>query len=397
MKLLKSNNKFLDVELSIFILFFVLLIIPLLANLIRFDDFLNNFIYGIIFILLAVRIPEKPINKYIYTLVVFSLFALPIFVKALFLPFMFALVLILRSTQMFNKKIQLFNQIIIFSIFIISILNNNLIMIFTFEKLFKNDLFSNFQNHNIFVLYQIILWVYPVYMTAKHFIKEDEIQAKLNNALNLLQEYSAKIQEQSIIAERHRISNEIHDSLGHSLAIQNIQLNSSLALLNNSKYDQAKESILRTQELCSQSLKELRIFILNDKALDFSVTSFKWELIDLIVNFQNSTNMEFDYQIELERKLSPNIENAIYRVVQETLTNIIKHSQSSQVQLDLNTENDILYLIIQDDGIGFEASVVQFGNGLKGMYERISNVNGKINIKSKPNEGTLINILVPMG
>jgi signal transduction histidine kinase len=97
------------------------------------------------------------------------------------------------------------------------------------------------------------------------------------------------------------------------------------------------------------------------------------------------------------RQLNPSVALALYRVLQEALRNVMKHSQAGQVQVEL-TAGDELKLVVQDNGVGFncEQSAFGVGLGLISMRKRMHLVGGRLRVSSRPNDGTLVEAAVAL-
>jgi signal transduction histidine kinase len=95
---------------------------------------------------------------------------------------------------------------------------------------------------------------------------------------------------------------------------------------------------------------------------------------------------------KLRKRLPSNVETVLYRIVQEALTNVVRHAHATQVDVVLTTRDDKLIVIVEDDGIGFDPELVMAGNhlGLFGMRERTEMIDGKLAIESTPGKGTTI-------
>jgi signal transduction histidine kinase len=98
-----------------------------------------------------------------------------------------------------------------------------------------------------------------------------------------------------------------------------------------------------------------------------------------------------------ERRLPPNIETAIFRIVQESLTNVIMHAQASRVDMVISRKDDTVAAIIEDNGVGFFPSLAMNGEhlGLFGMRERVEMLGGTLAIESEPGQGTIVKAEVP--
>ena len=91
-----------------------------------------------------------------------------------------------------------------------------------------------------------------------------------------------------------------------------------------------------------------------------------------------------------------NIEQTVFRIVQETLSNIARHSEASQVDIGLVYEHQNISCTITDNGLGFDQDEKQTGFGLRSIKERTLSLGGRLTIKSTPGEGTLINFVIPI-
>jgi signal transduction histidine kinase len=99
-----------------------------------------------------------------------------------------------------------------------------------------------------------------------------------------------------------------------------------------------------------------------------------------------------------EIDLAPNVSTAVFRVFQETLTNIARHAQARRVSVELVSDGDVVTLIIQDDGVGMppQAAAKEGSFGLRGMRERVESLNGEFILDSSPGKGTRIEVNIPL-
>ena len=102
----------------------------------------------------------------------------------------------------------------------------------------------------------------------------------------------------------------------------------------------------------------------------------------------------FDALVDPEKRFHENIEISLYRVTQEALTNIIKYSKATKVGVQLYQLKNTLFLIIEDNGIGFDSKITTKGIGLKNIETRVNFINGKLNIDAEKGGGTVITIKV---
>jgi two-component system sensor histidine kinase DegS len=196
--------------------------------------------------------------------------------------------------------------------------------------------------------------------------------------------------------ERKRIAREIHD--GPAQAMANVLLKSELCeKLITKDIEQAKIELKNLKNIVQQSLKEVRkiIYDLRPSALDD--LGLIPALSRYIKNFSEETGIFVDFSVLSDyKRLSPEIEITCFRVVQEALTNIKKHSKAKNASVKFEFGMRFISIIIKDDGIGFDKENIGQGYGLMGMKERVEILNGKFEISSFKNKGTQIYISIPV-
>jgi signal transduction histidine kinase len=195
--------------------------------------------------------------------------------------------------------------------------------------------------------------------------------------------------------ERRRISRELHDQTGQHLAA----LLLSLKTLNNSTNNGSTslhKSLFHLQKLTERLVEEthhlaweLRPAALDDLGLETAICNYvdKWS---------ERTSIPLDFHSGLNKiRLPPPVETAVFRIVQEALTNVLKHAEATRVSVMLEYRYDELLVIVEDNGRGFQPEVERHGLGLIGINERVALVGGKLNIESAPGLGTTLAIRIP--
>jgi len=197
--------------------------------------------------------------------------------------------------------------------------------------------------------------------------------------------------------ERMRIATDLHDGLGQTLTsiLYYIENNFSEISTNN------KENIVEINNRLNTAIKETKSIayniipmLLKDFGLIVAVKKLANSL--LINNKINIIVTEFNFKNRLESKL----EKILYRICQEALNNIVKHSQAKNVNIQFIKHDNSVVLLIDDDGIGFDSSKINLENGFSGiglisMKERVATFNGTFSITSEKEKGTEILIELP--
>jgi len=196
--------------------------------------------------------------------------------------------------------------------------------------------------------------------------------------------------------ERQRLARELHDETGQALT--------SILLGLKAVEDAGDEETLRDaaanlRELVVATLQDVRRLAveLRPKALDdFGLVP---ALERLAETFSEHTGIDVQLEAQLgERRLSDEVETTLYRIVQEALTNIVKHAQARTVSILLVRREQRVTAIIEDDGLGFDFEHARAdGLGLVGMRERVGLIGGKLRIESTSGSGTTLAVEVPAG
>lgn len=310
------------------------------------------------------------------------------------------LVIVIRGCQMFELTGRLVVSFATFATFTLTLLQRNSLPSILAKMLEQQAAMSSLTSLNAVMLtiklnaaLSFGLALVLVMLLINALLEERQSRLKLTAALDRLRQYSLRIEDQSALQERNRIAREIHDSLGHTLTAQSIQLDSAL-LLQNSNRQEASVFLQEAKQLCKQALQEVRQSVATLRTDPLQGKSLENLVEPLIQEFQATTAIEPTFMLSLTHPLPREVISAFYRVLQEALTNIIRHSAASEVVLRLDTHDRRLHLQIQDNGKGFNPGQNSTGFGIQGMKERIAALGGQFNLSSSPGEGCLIDVKV---
>jgi signal transduction histidine kinase len=310
------------------------------------------------------------------------------------------LVIVIRGCQMFELPGRLLVSLSTFVAFTLTILQHdglpNLLVKVLEEQAAMPSLTS--LNHVMLTIklnaaLSFGLALVLVMMLINALLEERQSRVKLTMALDRLRQYSLRIEDQSALQERNRIAREIHDSLGHTLTAQSIQLDSAL-LLRSSNPQEASVFLEEAKQLCKQALHEVRQSVATLRTDPLQGKSLEHLMKTLLQEFRATTAIEPTCMLSLTLPLPREVISAYYRVLQEALTNIIRHSAASEVILSLVTRDRLLHLQIQDNGKGFNPDQNSTGFGIQGMKERIAALGGQFKLSSSPGEGCLIDVKI---
>jgi signal transduction histidine kinase len=198
--------------------------------------------------------------------------------------------------------------------------------------------------------------------------------------------------------ERTRIARKIHDDMGQALTALKIDLswlNKRLAIDQETVLDKMKSMqalIDETIQTVQKVSEDLRPGILDDFGL---AAAIEWQAEE----FQKRTGMECRTSLPPDEfDLSKEKSTNFFRIVQESLTNVIRHANATKVEINLNENDGILVLEIQDNGKGVaEASITNPRSfGFIGIRERAHSLGGEVDISGTPNEGTRVIVKIPI-
>lgn len=209
-----------------------------------------------------------------------------------------------------------------------------------------------------------------------------------------LQQYALRIEDQATLQERNRIAREIHDGLGHTLAAQTIQINNALLFWSNA--DRSLTFLKQAKQLGAEALLEIRRSVSVLRSNPQQGQSLESAIKRLLTDFQQNTGIEPSCNIDLPSSLPMEVNTTLYRIVQESLTNICKHAHAQVVIVQLQQQAGVLQLAIKDDGKGFNPTQNTTGFGLQGMRERAVALGGQFHIYSQPGIGCRISFCFPI-
>jgi signal transduction histidine kinase len=234
--------------------------------------------------------------------------------------------------------------------------------------------------------------------TKKRIVeKEKEIQTQKVEKLIREQELSgidAMIEGQE--KERQRLANELHDHLGSLLAtvkyhLQNIRI-------HRQQWGAGEDALLdKTDDLLEQAYQKVR-GIAHERNAGVPANE---GLLPAVKNFASKVSHNNRLQIEvidygMDRRLENSLELALFRIIQELITNIIKHSGGREASVHLTHHETSINVLVEDDGSGFESSSAPVGMGLYAIRKRIETLAGKLTIDSVLGKGTTVIIDIPL-
>ncbi len=214
-----------------------------------------------------------------------------------------------------------------------------------------------------------------------------------------LQDYVAQVEELTTMKERNRLARELHDAVTQSIFSMTLITRSAL-ILQDRDPTQVKDKLLQLQELAQEALQEMR-------GLIYQLRTFSVEedgLYPVLQKFIEGVNGRNNLQISLDSAsqplpLTPIQQQELYRIIQEAVNNIVKHSQAGLASIQFEVMDTAVSVIVTDDGVGFEPTRLNNEGthiGLDSMLERAEELGGTLAVNARPGAGTEIKVTVPI-
>lgn len=252
--------------------------------------------------------------------------------------------------------------------------------------LYNKPNFWNFSQSGFFIITGIFIMLLMNFV--KYYKDEKESKEKLYKELINAED---KLKQMAVIEERNRIARDIHDTIGHSMTgtIMGLEM---VQVLMEEDMPKAKEMVKYLKENSRENLVKVRE-VVSTLSPNENISKGLESINDLIETLRQKTNIEINLDIEgAIIKLDPATNIIIYRTIQESLTNAIRHGKPSVIDIFLKYSNTKINLIIKDNGIGCKD--ITKGYGLKGMEDRILSTGGNVIFSS--HDGFIIEVNIPL-
>lgn len=221
-------------------------------------------------------------------------------------------------------------------------------------------------------------------------------QAKLSQKLatEKAEDQEKRIQE-IVSQERNRLARELHDSVSQQLFAASMLMSA----INEGKPlsdDRETKQLKMVEEMIHQSQLEMRALLLHLRPVALKGKSLQEGMQELLVELSQKVPMNIKWKIE-PLPLDKGIEDHLFRILQESVSNTLRHSKATSLEVLLIKRDDLLILRVVDDGIGFDVETTKAGSyGLQNMYERAVEIGGTMKMVSVKNKGTRLEVKVPM-
>jgi NarL family two-component system sensor histidine kinase LiaS len=198
-----------------------------------------------------------------------------------------------------------------------------------------------------------------------------------------------------MVEERNRLARDLHDSAKQQSFAAAAQISAAKTLLPHdaqaaeAHVKEAERLIYDLRQELTRLIQELRPAALEGKGLAAAVREYA-------ADWSRQNEIQLEVRVRRERSLPLHVEQTVFRIVQEGLANIARHSEAECAEIELVYNKHEISCTISDDGLGFDADRKRSGLGLRSMQERISALGGKLIVKGVLGSGTHISFVVPL-
>lgn len=200
----------------------------------------------------------------------------------------------------------------------------------------------------------------------------------------------------AIIEERQRLARELHDAVSQQLFAISMTATAVKRTLDKD-FERAKRQVELIEEMASVAQSEMRALLLHLRPVHLEGKRLAQALETLLDELRQKVPMEITLDMEPTMVLLPEVEDHLFRIVQEALSNTLRHAKASRFDIALHRYHQQLQLTMQDNGVGFDMEEKkQTSYGLLTMEERVIEMGGTMDLRSAPGEGTYIEIWVPV-
>ncbi|WP_165583405.1 sensor histidine kinase [Aquimarina atlantica] len=268
---------------------------------------------------------------------------------------------------------------------------------------------SRIQNRNLLIgsLSLILvgsIFVFLLYKNTKRKqrIAEQEREIEIQKTEKLLKEQELSAIDAMISGqekERQRLANELHDNLGSTLATVKLHFQHLQNNKDNPKVEHIEELYTKTNALLDEAYQKVRTIAHEKNSGVMANQGLLPAIKKLAKQVSNGDGLHIEIQdYGLEERLDNALEISIFRMIQELITNAIKHAKASEIHISLTNHDSLLNIIIEDNGKGFDAKILpkKEGMGLRNIEKRVEHLEGTFEIDSTIGKGTNIIINIPI-
>jgi len=217
---------------------------------------------------------------------------------------------------------------------------------------------------------------------------------RLDNMAKQLQSLLRRRQDMAVSEERNRLARDLHDSAKQQAMAASLELGTALALFERDPQG-AKSHLVEADALVDAVRKELTNLVHELRPQDIDGRDFSDTLKEYAIEWSHRNGIELDFNIVGSNEISLETRQTLFRISQEALANVARHSSANCLKLSLEYGMNDVTMSIKDDGCGFDPGAPHGGIGLNSMAERAGVLGGNLSVESVPGQGTQIKVTLP--
>lgn len=356
-------------------------------------ELLVSVLIVVVFGLMGLWLPRRLTAKLLYTAAEFGLLLLAFWLdrRAVFLPLP-GLIIVIRSCLIFSQPGRLVVAGSVFAVFWLRLMQ--------LPPPPRRGPPPDGSEQTLLILQLNIALTFGLtllftLLLVNTLLAERQSRQRLQQANAQLRQYALRIEDQATLQERNRIAREIHDALGHALTAQSIQLENAQLFLPAGA-DKTAAFLREAKQLGTQALQDVRRSLSTLRANPLQGQPLNSAIAKTLQEFHQTTGIALKTDIGAAQPLPVDLATAVYRILQESLTNIARHSQATEVSVALTYQPHQLQLQVEDNGQGFEPAQNTSGFGLQGMRERAAALGGELSLESQPEQGCRLQVQLPL-
>ena len=267
------------------------------------------------------------------------------------------------------------------------------------QTVIRNEGIQSYAHFPIVVDGRVVA-IFNVAYTRPNALNEDSIRlfTALANRASLAianMELFEQTKDLAVMEERNRLARDLHDSAKQKAFAALAQLGTANGIIR-AKPEDVIPHLAEAETLVYEVIQELTFLIQEIYPIALQEKGLPTTLREYVFEWENRNDAVINLTIQNERSLPLDVEQAVYRFIQEALANVSRHSRAKRVDISLVYNPESLQVIIADDGHGFDMNQKAKGMGFRSMRERISSIRGTVQIQSAPGQGTRLIAQLPI-
>lgn len=210
-------------------------------------------------------------------------------------------------------------------------------------------------------------------------------------------ELSQQASQLAVHEERQRLARELHDSISQQIFAIMMSLAAISRLLEKDP-ERAKKQFAMTEEMAATAQAEMRALLLHLRPIQLEGKRLELALVELLSDLKSKHPIQYEWEIDSLDELPSGFEDHLFRIVQEGLSNALRHSRGKRIRVVLRKRKSMILLTISDDGIGMKMDPERLSSslGLRNIRERVNEMGGTFEISSKEGKGVTLTVQIPM-